>query len=130
MQRTLRTVRKSAKSVADRREREFAPVRAHCGSHLLGIMEDLWARGQPHPECLAYGELKGLTGSSSTASTATSPGMCTCQGRAWSASKFWLVPVALARNEGFSPRELNRIRALVLEHVDRLVEARDEHCSG
>jgi len=44
--------------------------------------------------------------------------------------KFWLVPVALARNEGFSPRELNRIRALVLEHVDRLVEAWDEHCSG
>ena len=44
--------------------------------------------------------------------------------------KFWLVPVALARNEGFSPRELNRIRALVLEHVDRLVEAWDEHCRG
>jgi len=53
--------------------------------------------------------------------------MCTFRGSAWSASS---GSVVLARNKGFSPKELNRIRGLVLEHVDRLVEAWDEHCSG
>ena len=42
--------------------------------------------------------------------------------------KFWLTPVALSANHGFSPRELNRIRALILEHVGRIVEAWHDHC--
>ena len=42
--------------------------------------------------------------------------------------KFWLEPVALAANDGFSSRELNRIRALILEHRARILEAWDEHC--
>lgn len=42
--------------------------------------------------------------------------------------KFWLHPVILASNDGFAPRELNRIRALVLEHAQRIRSAWDEHC--
>ena len=30
--------------------------------------------------------------------------------------KFWLDPVALAANSGFTPGELNRIRRIILEH--------------
>jgi hypothetical protein len=42
--------------------------------------------------------------------------------------KFWLDPVSLAANEGFPAQELNRIRALVSEHQERISEAWDEHC--
>ena len=42
--------------------------------------------------------------------------------------KFWLEPVALARNHGFSPVELNKIRATVVGHIDHLMEAWNEHC--
>lgn len=42
--------------------------------------------------------------------------------------KFWLKPVVLAANEGFTPKELNRIRALVVEHLAHIVEAWHEHC--
>lgn len=42
--------------------------------------------------------------------------------------KFWLEPVTLAANDGFSSRELNRIRGLILEHRARILEAWDEHC--
>lgn len=42
--------------------------------------------------------------------------------------KFWLEPVALVTNDGFSPRELNRIRSLILEHLQEIKEAWDEHC--
>ncbi len=42
--------------------------------------------------------------------------------------KFWLEPVTLASNNGFSPSELNRIRTLVIEHLDMIVEAWNEHC--
>jgi hypothetical protein len=42
--------------------------------------------------------------------------------------KFWLEPVVLAGNDGFSPRELNRIREIILEHLQRILEAWDEHC--
>jgi hypothetical protein len=41
---------------------------------------------------------------------------------------FWLAPVALAWNHGFSPRELNEIRRLVLEHEPSIIEAWHEHC--
>jgi hypothetical protein len=37
-------------------------------------------------------------------------------------AKFWLDPVALARNLGFSPPELRRIHRLVLENRNLLLE--------
>lgn len=42
--------------------------------------------------------------------------------------KFWLEPVALSNNDGFSSRELNRIRAMILDHLEHIVEAWNEHC--
>jgi hypothetical protein len=42
--------------------------------------------------------------------------------------KFWLEPVSLSFNEGFSPAELNRIRKLIAEHRLMILEAWDEHC--
>ena len=43
-------------------------------------------------------------------------------------AKFWLAPVQLAWNDGFSPRELNDIRRLVVAHETAIIEAWDEHC--
>ncbi|MBI2502547.1 MAG: DUF4160 domain-containing protein [Candidatus Latescibacteria bacterium] len=43
--------------------------------------------------------------------------------------KFWLEPVEICRNRGFSSRELGKIRTLVLEHHQLLIEAWDEHCN-
>jgi hypothetical protein len=43
--------------------------------------------------------------------------------------KYWLRPVALSRNDGFSARELNPIRAEVARNVERILEAWHEHCS-
>jgi hypothetical protein len=37
--------------------------------------------------------------------------------------KFWLKPVSLARNYGFSANELNRLAPLVEIHKDHLLEA-------
>lgn len=42
--------------------------------------------------------------------------------------KFWLDPVILSFNDGFSPAELNRIRRLILDHRQVLLEAWNEHC--
>jgi hypothetical protein len=42
--------------------------------------------------------------------------------------KYWLEPVALAANDGFSPVELNRIRVISTRHLERILEAWDEHC--
>ena len=42
-------------------------------------------------------------------------------------AKFWLEPVALARNLGFRPVELRRIRRILIEHEAVLVEAWHEH---
>ena len=42
--------------------------------------------------------------------------------------KFWLEPVVLDFNEGFSAAELNRIRRLIIEHRQSILEAWDEHC--
>jgi hypothetical protein len=42
--------------------------------------------------------------------------------------KFWVAPLMLAGNDGFSPRELNRIRAVVQEHEEKIRRAWDEHC--
>jgi len=37
--------------------------------------------------------------------------------------KYWLEPVVLAANDGFSPAELNRIRALIIRHLEHILEA-------
>jgi Domain of unknown function (DUF4160) len=42
--------------------------------------------------------------------------------------KYWLDPVALASNSGFTPKELNRIRKIILDNLDLIREAWDEHC--
>jgi hypothetical protein len=42
--------------------------------------------------------------------------------------KYWLSPLALAANEGFSVRELNQIRTEVARNMRKILEAWDEHC--
>lgn len=42
--------------------------------------------------------------------------------------KFWLGPVVLAWNSGFSPRELNEIRRIISENEAVMIEAWHEHC--
>ena len=42
-------------------------------------------------------------------------------------AKFWLEPVALARNLGFNARELTRIERILVENEAQLVEAWDEY---
>jgi hypothetical protein len=37
--------------------------------------------------------------------------------------KFWLDVVALARNLGFSPKELRQIESMVMENKEKLLEA-------
>lgn len=41
--------------------------------------------------------------------------------------KFWLEPVALARNLGFSPKELRTIEGYVIEHTQQILEAWHEY---
>jgi hypothetical protein len=43
-------------------------------------------------------------------------------------AKFWLQPVALAWNRGFSGRELNEIRRIIVENQSTIIEAWHEHC--
>ncbi len=42
--------------------------------------------------------------------------------------KFWLEPVALSKNRRFSPRELNRIRRIIYDNLNTIIEAWYEHC--
>lgn len=44
-----------------------------------------------------------------------------------STAKFWLDPVQLARSRGFRSHELNRMRALVIEHRVTFKEAWNGH---
>ena len=44
-------------------------------------------------------------------------------------AKFWLEPVELCRNYGFSSRELGRIRSLITKHHQRILETWNEHCN-
>jgi len=44
--------------------------------------------------------------------------------------KFWIQPVALARNQGFAPKELNAIRVAILMNRDKIVEAWYEYCGA
>jgi hypothetical protein len=41
--------------------------------------------------------------------------------------KFWLKPVALARNLGFGAKELRDLEKLVMDHQQRLLEAWHEY---
>jgi hypothetical protein len=42
--------------------------------------------------------------------------------------KFWLEPISLGRNQGFTPRELNRIRDIIQGNIEIMIEAWYEHC--
>jgi hypothetical protein len=42
--------------------------------------------------------------------------------------KFWLEPMYLAKNSGFTPRELNAIRKLIERNFPKILEAWHEHC--
>ena len=42
--------------------------------------------------------------------------------------KFWLEPVSLAENHGYSARELNQIRETIRLNLTRILEAWNEHC--
>lgn len=42
--------------------------------------------------------------------------------------KFWLNPVALMKNKGFAPKELNTIREKIINNRDKIMEAWHEHC--
>ncbi|MCH7694459.1 MAG: DUF4160 domain-containing protein [Proteobacteria bacterium] len=44
-----------------------------------------------------------------------------------SSAKFWLQPVGLARNFGFSPRELRTLQGVVAEHQGSFLEAWNGH---
>jgi hypothetical protein len=43
--------------------------------------------------------------------------------------KFWLEPIALCKNNGFSPQELNTIREMIQKNQKKILEAWDEHCN-
>lgn len=42
-------------------------------------------------------------------------------------AKYWLGPVELARNFGFSPKELRRIKRIIDEHQEQFLEAWHGH---
>lgn len=45
-------------------------------------------------------------------------------------AKFWLQPVELARNFGFSAKELRRIQRLVVQNQENFLEAWHGHLGG
>lgn len=42
--------------------------------------------------------------------------------------KFWLNPLVLSKNNGFSPKDLNTIRKLIQLNMTTIMEAWHEHC--
>ena len=42
--------------------------------------------------------------------------------------KFWLEPLSLCENHGFSPNELNRIRQIIQTNMNNIKKAWHEHC--
>ncbi len=42
--------------------------------------------------------------------------------------KFWLEPVVLSKNYGFSPKELNAIREIINSNRNTFLEGWNEHC--
>jgi hypothetical protein len=45
-------------------------------------------------------------------------------------AKFWLDPARLERSRGFSRKEINRIRDLVVQHQQQLLESWNEFFRG
>lgn len=43
--------------------------------------------------------------------------------REYHIAKFWLAPVSLAKNRGFSEHEVNKIARLVIKYQEKLLEA-------
>lgn len=46
------------------------------------------------------------------------------------AAKFWLEPVSLADNLGYSPRQIYRIRVIIERERTALVRSFDDICKG
>jgi hypothetical protein len=44
--------------------------------------------------------------------------------------KFWIQPMALARNQGFAAKELNTIREIITRNRKWIMEAWYEHCGA
>ena len=44
-------------------------------------------------------------------------------------AKFWLEPVELAKSIGYNAKELNQIRKIVIDNIDRFKESWFEHFS-
>jgi hypothetical protein len=44
--------------------------------------------------------------------------------------KFWIKPLTLARNQGFSAKELNILRGIITRNRDKIAEAWYEHCGA
>ncbi|MFQ5753856.1 MAG: DUF4160 domain-containing protein [bacterium] len=42
--------------------------------------------------------------------------------------KFWIEPIALAKNHGFSAKELIKIRKIIRSNIDLIKEAWYEYC--
>ena len=42
--------------------------------------------------------------------------------------KFWLEPITLDKNYGFSPHELNRVRRMIQANFNSILEEWNEHC--
>ena len=45
-----------------------------------------------------------------------------------SVCKFWLNPIALSKNNGFTPKDLNTIRNIIQSNITNILEAWNEHC--
>jgi hypothetical protein len=43
--------------------------------------------------------------------------------------KFWIDPIMLAKNNGFSPKELNGILKQIRLNIVKIREGWDEHCA-
>lgn len=44
--------------------------------------------------------------------------------------KYWMEPVVLASNHGFSPAELNAVRRMLKDQHTQILEAWYEHCGS
>ena len=42
--------------------------------------------------------------------------------------KFWLEPISLENNHGFSAKELNKIQKTIKTNIKLIIEAWNEHC--
>jgi len=42
--------------------------------------------------------------------------------------KFWIKPISLANNHGFSAKELNKIRKSIQSNIEIIKEVWNEHC--